>query len=297
MKNKLVNLEQLEKVLDSHGEEVSHISVAKDTMFGNQTENRAEQTISGSKFGKFKSGEALLEAYNNLQSDYTKKCQALAELKQEKSQLTLNGEKSLSLNENQMGTNENQMGTNENSILKMQENANSGEENKDLVLNDFLTKEQQLNKNSETEKFETNKSLTEENLGATNLQNTKEFLSYAKKFFEQNPTASDFKNQLFDLVKLDKGDNPLEDAWKEFASKNYFDFKKVLSNPEFLQKYVYDNEQIKTKILNDYFSSIQSFSSPTLIANQKGNQTVLSPYEKPKTLKEAGKIASELLDN
>ena len=152
-------------------------------------------------------------------------------------------------------------------------------------------------KNSETEKFETNKSLTEENLGATNLQNTKEFLSYAKKFFEQNPTASDFKNQLFDLVKLDKGDNPLEDAWKEFASKNYFDFNKVLSNPEFLQKYVYDNEQIKTKILNDYFSSIQSFSSPTLIANQKGNQTVLSPYEKPKTLKEAGKIASELLDN
>lgn len=291
MKNKLVNLEQLEKVLDSHGEEVSHISVAKETLFGNQTENRAEQTISGSKFGKFKNGEALLEAYNNLQSDYTKKCQALAELKQEKSQLNLNGEKSLSLNENQMGTNEN-------SILKMQENANSGENcNKNIVLNDFLTKEQKLNKNSEeTEKFETNKSLIEENLGATNLQNTKEFLIYAKKFFEQNPTASDFKNQLFDLVKLDKGDNPLEDAWKEFASKNYFDFKKVLSNPEFLQKYVYDNEQIKTKILNDYFSSIQSFSSPTLIANQKGNQTVLSPYEKPKTLKEAGKIASELLD-
>ena len=84
------------------------------------------------------------------------------------------------------------MGTNENSILKMQENANSGEENKDLVLNDFLTKEQKLNKNSETEKFETNKSLTEENLGATNLQNTKEFLSYAKKFFEQNPTADTF---------------------------------------------------------------------------------------------------------
>ena len=116
MKNKLVNLEQLEKVLDSHGEEVSHISVAKETLFGNQTENRAEQTISGSKFGKFKNGEALLEAYNNLQSDYTKKCQALAELKQEKSQFNLNGEKSLSLNENQMGTKENQMGTKENQM-------------------------------------------------------------------------------------------------------------------------------------------------------------------------------------
>ena len=35
----------------------------------------------------------------------------------------------------------------------------------------------------------------------------------------------------------------------DFTPPN-FDFKKVLSNPEFLQKYVYDNEQIKTKILN-----------------------------------------------
>ena len=61
-------------------------------------------------------------------------------------------------------------------------------------------------------------------------------------------------------------------------------------------KYISNSISTKTKILNDYFSSIQSFSSPTLIANQKGNQTVLSPYEKPKTLKEAGKIASELLD-
>ncbi len=32
----------------------------------------------GSKLGKFKDVESLLTAYNNLQSDYTKKCQSLA---------------------------------------------------------------------------------------------------------------------------------------------------------------------------------------------------------------------------
>ena len=34
----------------------------------------------GSIFGKFKSGKALLDAYNNLQSEFTKKCQTLAKL-------------------------------------------------------------------------------------------------------------------------------------------------------------------------------------------------------------------------
>ncbi len=34
----------------------------------------------GSTLGKFKDAQALLDAYNNLQSDYTKKCQALSSL-------------------------------------------------------------------------------------------------------------------------------------------------------------------------------------------------------------------------
>ena len=33
-----------------------------------------------SNLGKFKDAQALLDAYNNLQSDYTKKCQALSSL-------------------------------------------------------------------------------------------------------------------------------------------------------------------------------------------------------------------------
>ncbi len=35
-------------------------------------------------FGKFKSAEALLEAYNNLQSEFTKKCQLLSQLQKDK---------------------------------------------------------------------------------------------------------------------------------------------------------------------------------------------------------------------
>ncbi len=46
-----------------------------------QIENEGSKNDdNGSKLGKFKDAISLLNAYNNLQSDYTKKCQSLAAL-------------------------------------------------------------------------------------------------------------------------------------------------------------------------------------------------------------------------
>ena len=48
-----------------------------------------------SEFGKFKSAEALLEAYNNLQAEFTKKCQKLSQFEKDKTEvqpLDLDGE-------------------------------------------------------------------------------------------------------------------------------------------------------------------------------------------------------------
>ncbi len=54
-----------------------------------QTQNEA-QTIStdGSSLGKFKDQESLLEAYNNLQAEFTRKCQKLSKLEKEMSNQT-----------------------------------------------------------------------------------------------------------------------------------------------------------------------------------------------------------------
>ena len=43
-------------------------------------------SLSGSQFGKFKDANSLLTAYNNLQAEFTKKCQKLSELEKEKLQ-------------------------------------------------------------------------------------------------------------------------------------------------------------------------------------------------------------------
>lgn len=62
-----IYVEQPNNIYDQ-GEEIS------------QNEKEGQDKIDGSTYGKFKSGKALLEAYNNLQSEFTKKCQALAKL-------------------------------------------------------------------------------------------------------------------------------------------------------------------------------------------------------------------------
>lgn len=58
----------------------------------NLTEEKSADSCDGSSMvdtisepvGKFKSSEALLEAYNSLQAEFTKKCQKLSELEKEK---------------------------------------------------------------------------------------------------------------------------------------------------------------------------------------------------------------------
>lgn len=44
-------------------------------------EDKSEKNASGSLYGKFNNAEDLLTAYNNLQAEFTRKCQKLSELK------------------------------------------------------------------------------------------------------------------------------------------------------------------------------------------------------------------------
>ena len=69
-----LNLEQPDRNIISQGEVVSQ-EIEEDRVEINNSE--------GSKYGKFKDAETLLNAYNNLQSDYTKKCQALSQLQKD----------------------------------------------------------------------------------------------------------------------------------------------------------------------------------------------------------------------
>ncbi|MBR4002881.1 MAG: hypothetical protein IKI95_02280 [Clostridia bacterium] len=183
------------------------------------------QNADGSNnLGKFKNSDSLLSSYNALQSDYTKKCQALKELTKQ---------------------------IEEQNLLKLEE------ENKQ-----------------------------------------KEFENNSKTFFENNLRAKKFEKELTQMILKDKelsdSQTPFETAWKKFLENNFYTPDELISDENFLKNYVFNSEKIKEQIISQYFSGLKINSSPILISNQKGSKTILSPVDKPKSIKDAGKLAEEM---
>lgn len=73
---------------DKNGEQLSEdmssqsIDMENEKSINDQIEEIDEHIVEGS-LGKFKDAESLLKAYNNLQAEFTKKCQSLSKLKNE----------------------------------------------------------------------------------------------------------------------------------------------------------------------------------------------------------------------
>lgn len=171
---------------------------------------------------KFKSVEELSKAYDNLQSDYTKKCQALAKLQKEKAD----------------------------------------------------NKENSLPPNS-----------------YGNLQEELE------KFVLENQDAKNYEEEIAKLVLTNKqfanSFNPIAEAWKFIKQKNFISVEDVLKNNNFLNTYIQHNEDIKNKIINDYFSSINLQNTPNLIT-ASGSETLVTVSQKPKSLGEASKLVEDM---
>ena len=69
-----------------------------------------------------------------------------------------------------------------------------------------------------------------------------------------------------------------------------------LNNPEFLDKYIENNQTIKNKIITNYLSSLNSVSeAPKVISGNASNIYFSPSISTPKTLKEAGDIFSKML--
>ncbi len=206
------NLEQPLQNVSSQGEEVSQ----------NKIDRVDETNTQGSKYGKFKNADDLLNAYNNLQTDYTKKCQTLSKLQKEE---------------------------------------------KD---NETLT---------------------------PNIPNFN-WVEKAEEFFAINAKAKKYENELARIIVEDKevasSHDPLNSAWNKFLNSKFLDEEELINNADFLQKYVFNNSNIKNKIVQDYFNSLNISKTPTLIASQKGSESVLSPVTKPKTIKEARKLVEDI---
>ena len=170
----------------------------------------------GSILGKFKDSESLEKAYENLQKEFTKKCQQLSSSQ------------------------------------------------KDLEL----------------------------------LKNKKE--DRTTDFLENNPEAKEYIDVLKSMIDSDKqmqnADSPLLCAWNKFRQDNYISQSELAKDEEFLSKFIYNNENIKQKVLGDYFKGLERGEVPPMIAKQIGSKSILTKNTKPASFAEAGKIVKSILE-
>lgn len=182
--------------------------------------------VSGSS--KFKSTEELLKAYENLEKEFTKKCQKLSALSCD--------------------------------------NKTEKEIKNDEVLPQYK-KEDWLKKTS--------------------------------VFLAENENAKNYVKQIAEILindeELAKKEDALELAYSRVLKENFVTKEQLACDEEFLNEFVYKNEKIKNKIIEEYLLNLQSGKNVPLIANNVGCFSVSSPKFRAKDINEAGKFAMHIL--
>ena len=186
---------------------------------------------------KFKSVIELSKAYENLEKEFTQKCQKIKELTDKISNL-------------------------DNANKTLMETANK------TVAPEF-----------ESEGWEEN----------------------VKTFFEANPLAKNYVAEISEVLKTDEsianGKDSLKNALTKILANKFVPPEVLANDDEFLEKYIYTNEKASKKIIESYLSDLQKKKSLPLITSTNGSGTFSSPVQKPKTIKDAGKMVEAYFKN
>lgn len=177
--------------------------------------------FSGSSTKKFKSVEALSKAYENLEKEFTKKCQKLNEL------------------------------------------------------------------------------ISENNTQVLPQYKKEDWLVKVSNFIAENKHAKDYTKQIADILLQDetlaKKEDALSIAYSKVLNENFKTKEELAEDEDFLNQFVYKNEKIKNKIIEDYLLDVNKNQSVPLISMVRGTSSVSSPKFMPKSLKEAGRFAEQIL--
>lgn len=175
-----------------------------------------------STLGKFKDVTKLREAYENLQSEFTRKCQRLSEL-----------------------------------------------EKKDNTSEPLVPEYQR--------------------------EHWKEELSM---FLENNPEAKKYASEIGQLLIKDKDlacrQNSLELAWNKVMKEHFVDANTVGQQPDFFDKYIKNNQEVKDKIIKEYLDGVQHHTVPPLIKGVSSGVSLVEKVKAPTNLEEAREIVARM---
>ena len=192
-----------EKIFNGEQPEITNVhTVATDG------ENGTSE-MTGSPLGKFKDSEKLLDAYNELQSEFTRKCQRLSEAEKKLQDISLV--------------------------------SNTSEETETKV-----------------NEFAWNKNISE--------------------FLQSHKNASllveEITNEIINDNTLRESEDGLEKAYARVIEKKYIPESELVRDEKFLTNYIYSNEEIKNKIIQEYVASLQNSKNPITVNNSSFNRGV-----------------------
>lgn len=111
---------------------------------------------------------------------------------------------------------------------------------------------------------------------------------FATKFDIIKPFSSALKESMINNENLD-----IAEVAMDFVQKNYKRAEDYIRDDEFLNNYVFSNQEIKDKIVKDYLSRV-SQNSPIKVDLGSGN-IPLTPPNIPTTIQEAGRLAKSII--
>lgn len=200
-------------------------NISEGTKPQDNSSDTSDNQVVETSLGKFKNNEALLNAYNSLEAEFTKRSQRLKELEQ-----------------------------------------------------------------STSDKVET----PDEKLA----YDSEDWQAKVQEFVMKNPIAKEFAEEIADRIinddALARDKHCLDIALNSVLAAKYRQPEQLLQDDEFLDKYVFSNQSIKDKIVEEYINSLNSYQPPDVIRHK--GQISLAPPERPRTLKEAGDLATKLFN-
>lgn len=120
-----------------------------------------------------------------------------------------------------------------------------------------------------------------------------------QQFLQAYPIAKDFSTQIGKIIadskELSQDENCLEKALATALANAYVSPQKLACDEDFLQKYVFSNETIKDRIIQDYLDNLQRNLPPKSISSR--GQITLTPPSRPTSIAEAGNVFKAMFNN
>lgn len=142
------------------------------------------------------------------------------------------------------------------------------------------------------------KSNAVDNTAKVPIYETENWQSEIDNFLSNNKYANDFAKDMAQTLMQDKDlacmPNCLDLAYNKVVAKKYLSQEDMAKDENFLNNYIYNNEEIRSKIVGGYLNDLKKNSAPPIVIQQRGDTVGVITPTKPKDLSEARKLVEQL---